>query len=162
MLPSTEAAQELKFKSLQTFGCCCCLCIICLFSFSLSLSLALSLLFYSILFYSVVVFVWIRTLDCLFRTTACLCTVVRLTTAPSFAREARAASRNFWTLGWGMHAPNRTVHVLLVTLPALGRYPVWRVITGGSGSGSCSPDPSGCQIVGTSTRIGWVEKKMFW
>jgi len=31
-------------------------------------------------------------------------------------------------------------------------YPVWRVKTGGSESGSCNPDPSWHQLVGTTTR----------
>jgi hypothetical protein len=44
--------------------------------------------------------------------------------------------------------------------PVLSGYPVWRVITGGSGSGSCTLDPSSHHLVGTDTRIGpW--KKCF-
>jgi hypothetical protein len=40
----------------------------------------------------------------------------------------------------------------------LGGYPVWRVITGGSGSGSCNLDSSWHQLVGTSTNIGPCKK----
>jgi hypothetical protein len=35
----------------------------------------------------------------------------------------------------------------------LGGYPVWRVKTGSSGSGSCNMDASWHQLVGTGTRM---------
>jgi hypothetical protein len=94
MLPSAEAAQETQVQILANICLLLFVCVICLFiSLSLSLSLALSLVFYSVLFYSVVLFVWIRTLDWLFRTTGCWCTVVGLTTAPSFAQEGGLVSK---------------------------------------------------------------------
>ncbi len=89
MLPSAEAAaQELMFKSLQNISLQLFVCVLFACSFlslsSRSLSSYILFCFY-VLFCCVLV--WIRTPDWLFRTTGCLCTVVGLTTAPSFAQE---------------------------------------------------------------------------
>jgi hypothetical protein len=96
-----------------------------------------------------------------------LCTVVGLTTAPSFAQEGGLLSKQVIFNPRMGHActessdgPCRACYIISqATIPVLGGYPARRVITGGSGSGSCNPDPSWRQLVRNSHKNRMVGKK---
>jgi hypothetical protein len=96
-----------------------------------------------------------------------LCTVVGLTTAPSFAQEGGLLSKQVIFNPRMGHActessdgPCRACYIISqATIPVLGGYPARRVITGGSGSGSCNPGPSWCQLVRNSHKNRMVGKK---